>query len=41
VVFIDDQEENVEGARNAGMTGILFTGADDLRQQLEFLKRQT
>ncbi|MFI7612742.1 HAD family hydrolase [Nonomuraea terrae] len=34
IVFIDDRLENVEGAERAGMTGVLFTGAADLRAAL-------
>ncbi|MCU0722873.1 MAG: HAD family phosphatase [Planctomycetes bacterium] len=34
VVFVDDLEANVEGAVRAGMTGILFRGAPDLRRRL-------
>ena len=34
-LFIDDVEENVAGARDAGMKAILFTGAaDHLREQI-------
>jgi 2-haloacid dehalogenase len=33
-LFIDDVAHNVEGARAAGMEGILFTSAADLRRQL-------
>ena len=31
--FIDDNPDNVAAARKLGMTGIVFTTADDLRQQ--------
>jgi 2-haloacid dehalogenase len=31
LVFVDDKELNVEAARAAGMDGIVFTGADELR----------
>lgn len=34
IVFIDDRPENVEGAERAGMTGVRFTGAADLRAAL-------
>ncbi|MEV4087039.1 HAD family hydrolase [Nonomuraea fuscirosea] len=34
IVFIDDREENVEGARLAGMTGVRFTDATALRAAL-------
>jgi 2-haloacid dehalogenase len=33
-VFIDDSLKNVEGARNAGLEAIHFTGSDKLRQEL-------
>lgn len=35
IVFIDDLQENVDGARRAGMTGITFDGAESLRRRLE------
>jgi FMN phosphatase YigB (HAD superfamily) len=34
LVFVDDSEANVAAAIEAGLDGILFTGADDLRAQL-------
>ena len=34
-VFIDDKEANVETARRLGMHGIVFTGAEDARRQLD------
>ncbi|MEW1841620.1 HAD family phosphatase [Nonomuraea angiospora] len=34
IVFIDDREENVEGAERAGMTGVHFTDASTLRGTL-------
>lgn len=34
-VFIDDRQPNVDGADAVGMTGILFTSAQDLREKLE------
>lgn len=34
VIFIDDKLKNVVGARNAGMIGILFTSAAQLKEQL-------
>jgi len=37
ILFIDDRPENVEGAKNAGMTAIHFTGADAFRLTLETL----
>lgn len=33
-VFIDDTTENVEAARGVGMTGLQFTGNDDLQKSL-------
>ena len=33
-LFIDDVSANIEGARSAGLCGILFEGADRLREQL-------
>ena len=37
VVFIDDLEENVEGARTTGMNGILFKTPAELRSNLKNL----
>jgi putative hydrolase of the HAD superfamily len=34
VLFIDDRPENVAGALSAGMKGIVFKGADGLRDEL-------
>ena len=34
-VFIDDNPANVEGARKVGMKGLLFRGADKVRDDLE------
>lgn len=34
VLFIDDREENVDGARNAGMKAIRFEGAEALKSEL-------
>ena len=34
LVFVDDSEKNVAAAIEAGLDGILFTGADDLRSRL-------
>jgi FMN phosphatase YigB (HAD superfamily) len=36
-VFVDDFPENVEGANEAGLTGILFTGEEALRKELREL----
>jgi putative hydrolase of the HAD superfamily len=36
-VFIDNKVENVRGAESLGITGHVFTGADDLRAFLESL----
>ncbi len=33
-LFIDDLEENVRGAEAAGISGILFAGAEDLKKKL-------
>jgi 2-haloacid dehalogenase len=33
--FVDDNPDNVVAARGMGMRGIVFTGADDLRKQLD------
>jgi HAD superfamily hydrolase (TIGR01509 family) len=35
MVFIDDLPENVDGARLAGMLGIVFEGAESLKRSLE------
>jgi putative hydrolase of the HAD superfamily len=37
-LFIDDREENVAGARGAGMKTIRFTGAEEFRKELEQLR---
>ncbi|MBI4418431.1 MAG: HAD-IA family hydrolase, partial [Ignavibacteriales bacterium] len=37
IVFIDDIPENVKGAKQAGMVGIVFEGTQRLRQELEAL----
>jgi len=34
LVFVDDKEPNVVGAIQAGLDGVLFTGAEALREQL-------
>lgn len=36
-LFIDDKPENVDGARQVGMNGVVFRGVDDLRRQLHRL----
>lgn len=36
-VFIDNQEDNVEGARHAGLKGILFKNSEDLGKKLRML----
>lgn len=33
-LFIDDNPANIEGARRAGMDGIVFTGSEELRRHL-------
>lgn len=37
LLFIDDLEANIEAAKNAGMSGIVFRGADSLQQDLQRL----
>jgi putative hydrolase of the HAD superfamily len=37
ILFIDDRQENVEGAVKAGMKGIRFDGEDALRERLKEL----
>jgi putative hydrolase of the HAD superfamily len=37
ILFIDDREENVDGAIAVGMKGIRFSGAEALRQELASL----
>lgn len=37
ILFIDDREENVAAAVAAGVKAIRFRGADQLRQELEYL----
>ena len=39
-IFIDDNPNNVEAAKKVGMRGIHFTGADNLRQQLDTILNQ-
>ena len=39
-IFIDDNPNNVEAAKKVGMRGIHFTGADNLRQQLDTIINQ-
>lgn len=36
-VFIDDKQENIEGAENAGMKGVLFTGSKQIESYLQNL----
>ena len=38
VLFIDDRQQNVDGAAAAGMKAMRFTGADALRGELEVLR---
>lgn len=33
-IFIDDRQANIDGANHVGIHGILFNGAQDLKQQL-------
>jgi HAD superfamily hydrolase (TIGR01509 family) len=37
-LFIDDREQNVEGARRVGMQALLFTGLESLRHELKNLQ---
>jgi putative hydrolase of the HAD superfamily len=37
-LFIDDRQENVDGAVAAGMKAIRFTGAEGLRKELDRLR---
>ncbi|RMG59179.1 MAG: HAD family phosphatase [Deltaproteobacteria bacterium] len=37
ILFVDDVEENVEGARRAGLQGLLFEGPEKLRRDLKKL----
>lgn len=37
LVFVDDNERNVAGAEAAGIRGLVFTGADKLRRDLQAL----
>jgi putative hydrolase of the HAD superfamily len=34
-IFVDDRKINIEAAKNLGMTGILFKGIDDLKNNLK------
>ena len=36
-LFIDDREQNVEGARRVGMQALLFSGVESLQQELKNL----
>ncbi len=36
-IFVDDKQPHCDGASKAGMTGIRFTGIDDLKSRLEQL----
>ena len=36
-VFIDDRQRNVDGANQVGIQGILFTGSNNLKEQLAHL----
>ena len=36
-IFVDDREVNVEAAEKLGMTGILFTGLEDLKTKLDIM----
>jgi HAD superfamily hydrolase (TIGR01509 family) len=37
-IFVDDYQPNVEGAQNAGVTGIKFESIEQLREELQKLK---
>lgn len=37
-LFVDDRQENIDGARRCGMQSLLFEGTPALRQQLERLQ---
>lgn len=37
-VFIDDNKDNIDTANRLGITGILFTGYEDLKKELERLE---
>ncbi len=39
VVFIDNQEDNVEGAREVGMNALLFKGIEELERELGRITR--
>ncbi len=36
-IFIDDRQVNIDGAKAAGMQGILFKSAEQLQQELHSL----
>jgi len=36
-IFVDDKQRHCDGASEAGMTGIRFTGIDDLKRRLQSL----
>jgi FMN phosphatase YigB (HAD superfamily) len=36
-IFVDDQERHVEGAKDAGMTGLVFTDVPQIRTALDAL----
>lgn len=40
-IFVDDNEANVQSARAMGMEGIVFKGADDLREQMGLYRNLT
>jgi len=38
-IFIDDRQGNVDGANQVGITGVLFKGSNELKEQLtQYLK---
>ena len=34
-IFVDDRAVNIEAARSLGMTGILFKGIDELKNEIK------